>query len=111
MTKLDQIKAAAEAATEGPWEVTEDKDSWIITSGNQFLFYLSKVFWEDCEANAKFAALSRTAVPALCEAIEEHTNMTKMARSAFAKDCKIVELMAIIDNFDARIDKILEVVE
>ena len=65
MTKseLDQIRARANAATPGPWEVVRKRSLTAIAPLPDWV-----CSW--CTPNATFAAHARTDVPALCDALE-----------------------------------------
>lgn len=73
---LDAIRALADAATEGPWEVsTEYCDCTVdYACSHGELAYAVGPFREisgdaDLTANAHFIAAARTAVPALCDEV------------------------------------------
>lgn len=72
---LSTLKAAAEAATDGPWEqgLTGNEDSVFCgaSPSKPVATRLVSICYRDNEkADANFIALSRTAVPALIEAVE-----------------------------------------
>ena len=71
MTKLEELKAALEAATPGEWETNQDVD---ITSGVKFvataLYPDSEVATQIEYNNADFIALAHNLMPALIEAVE-----------------------------------------
>lgn len=68
-TRLAEIRARVDAATEGPWEV-------IPTVGNAVVADDGDGYWTDVadrietEADAEFIAASRTDLPALLAAVE-----------------------------------------
>lgn len=103
MTNLDKIKAAAEAATEEPWG-----ESKYVTLGHE---KSRQVFGNDGEhlamflkkEDSEFAALARTAVPALCEALGvAKVELRKIHEEMAGKDCPEYY------EAEARIDKLLE---
>lgn len=71
-SRLAEIRARAENATEGPWEV-------IPTVGNAVVADDGDGYWTDVadrietEADAEFIAASRTDLPALLAAVEAVT--------------------------------------
>ena len=69
MTKLEELKAALEAATPGEWETNQDVD---ITSGVKFvataLYPDSEVATQIEYNNADFIALAHNMMPQLLEA-------------------------------------------
>lgn len=80
-SRLAEIRARAEAATEGPWEdvvddLNEDVDVWhdreyrlwIANTGN--LFTASEELARQTLADAEFIAASRTDLPALLAGVE-----------------------------------------
>ena len=70
MTKLEQLKAAYEAATPGEWETNQDAD---ITSGVKFvataLFPDSEVATQIEYNNAAYIVLAHNLMPQLLEAV------------------------------------------
>lgn len=88
MTKLDQIRAEAEAATEGPWEsLPTPKRGWFVIGravpkirkdGKPYKSGLKEHPWITHPSsnvhlsgvNALFIAHARTNVPLLCDALE-----------------------------------------
>ena len=70
MTKLEQLKAAYEAATPGEWETNQDAD---ITSGVKFvataLFPDSEVVTQIEYNNAAYIVLAHNLMPQLLEAV------------------------------------------
>lgn len=74
---LDLLRDVCDAATDGPWEYVEDSNVMagnrgVVESGiHDIASCLSGDYdFEHAEDNARFIALSRTALPALVEALE-----------------------------------------
>ncbi len=63
MKRLEEIKARAEAATEGPWKAVRTQIANDIY-GRKHIGHITY------DANADFIAHSRTDIPALVEALE-----------------------------------------
>ena len=105
---LNEIKAAAEAATEGPWYTEKgnpDAEGFptrarvAATSRNQGIYAEAKKGTFPYN-DQKFIAQARTAVPALCEALAEAKRTLKSwsvayptlnPESAFARIDKLLE--------------------
>ena len=88
MTKIEEYRQAAEAAKAKGLAISNAKEA------EEYIRISTEIVIDT--------------VPALCEALEEYKIMVKMIGSAFAKECTVMELVAIITEFDTRINKILE---
>lgn len=80
-TRLAEIRARVEAATEGPWEdvvndLNEDVDVWRDGESRLWVANTGNLFTESAQlarqtlADAEFIAASRTDLPALLAAVE-----------------------------------------
>ena len=80
-TRLAEIRARAEAATEGPWEdvvddLNDDVDVWRDGESRSWVANTGEVFTASAQrarqilADAEFIAASRTDLPALLAAVE-----------------------------------------
>ena len=71
MSRLNEIEARANAATEGPWVCVLNGDESEVTYAN------APITWDDhggevfTEGDAEFIAAARTTVPALLDALEK----------------------------------------
>ena len=63
-----QIRARADAATPGPWELFFDGDDYGIRSGK------NSVAYDVGHKNAQFIAAARTDIHALCNEVDELRN-------------------------------------
>lgn len=113
MTKLDQIRAAAEAATEGPWE-SVGYTVWCPKIGPASSICSCNCKKWNCGGDKPqqplptsindmdFIVLARTAVPALCDALaeiqgcliafaESDSRYATVAKNGLANSNKILE--------------------
>lgn len=81
---LDEIKAALQAATPGPWQVKMEIDGWhagrhtvVFAYGKRVMTVgQTRMHWrEAAEANVAFAAAARTWVPELVAEVERLRQM------------------------------------
>lgn len=109
---IQSIKAAAEAATEEPWEVSGKDMSLmpcIFKKGTSD--FVAKAYGEK---NARFIALSRTAVPALIKMVENRDEALEVAEDMFKEvlcDTPVTGPNGYgyaCEKYKASIDKILE---
>ncbi len=118
MTELEIIRAEAEAATEGPWEVgtyrpysdvvqrtgSDDNDAF---PGQRLICVVGQI---NPKNNNIFIAHSRTTVPRLCDMVKCRDEALEVAMSqveSFYETCIEID-GEFYNKFKARIDKILE---
>lgn len=117
MTPNDQIKiwrAAAEAATEGPWTVSDKTTVWA-NSKRKYIVPPDDMRPEEMrEEDAEFIALARQAVPALCDMVERRDKALEEAKEIIMTTARIIEHLGLPETAQetkeqaTHIDKILE---
>ena len=80
MTKLDELKAAYEAATLGEWISQDDRapNMAAVGTGEGGWLGLAQMFGDtqkEANANATFIALSHNAMPTLLDAVEQRDEL------------------------------------
>ncbi len=100
MTKIDEYRQAAEAATGGPLFAKENEISghWRVCTKKGFIVARLYDTRRD-EYNTRFFALACTAVPALCDALERE----KYHRAAVGN--RIAALMELFDSQPYKVPK------
>lgn len=69
------IRARADAATKGPWEVADamtppSRDHVADCGGDNYVCPVDDGSLQECDVDARFIAAARTDVPALCNRVE-----------------------------------------
>ena len=84
MTRLEKLKAAHEASTQGEWEVLGDFGHKVLTPNPNAFFTLNieRGQAQTQLANAEFIALAHGMMPQLLEAVEQRDKLLD-ARQAF----------------------------
>ncbi len=116
MTKLEEIRAAAEAATEGPWTTEKHgkkhgafSDQCIVAAVARGQGIYTPALKGTFPANdQKFIALARTAVPALCDALEFAMGTIEAIAEVNEEKGIFPEVTKMLKETPALVDKILD---
>ena len=104
MSRLDEIKARADAATKGPWQWREDEPASLVHVTDQRMHpwnILKAPDWGPTLADAAFIAAAREDVPWLLALVESLTAERDALAAAHARESeKVWNVEEVMDDIE-----------